>query len=1001
MTSISKVEQKSNLTDKLNNNTSASSTGATENKSSAAIFEANKEVSEKKRKLTPEEESYIRANGLDPDNLSQTELTTCLNEYYNKKNKGNTVAQPQETTAQAESTTQNIENDGVQTTKQSNTPVAEKKDVTGYTVSINLQNDNMKKFLIEDNQIFDCNLDLDNLDFADVPEEEKQNLLVKSLAKYQLSQDAWKKMTPEEQAKFIEDTCGQASWEYFSEEMRESHISSNLGDKVFSELKPEEQASAISSVEAQLAETIPSWGKMTANDKIELARAFMGAGNLTYLRYNNVNPTDTFAEQIEKVIPIVIERRESKEYQDKALHDFDNAVLKFVNKTDGGSRGELSMIGNGDEVDACRYNYLKAKIAENNGDTGCLNDFEKNMYETYKVLEEKLPNHDLKVLGTYSQEKPNSTFVKMKNNDLYKDALAEASYRKKDDPSVDPENEAAKVYLKARMESLYRKGEDGKFYDKKTGKELSKSELKESYKSEFENLLNNCNIPQEKFKLLHVAYQLGQEASEYKNLSEFKDSSSAAVSMAAASMSKDAGYQENVANELAEKSDPKKKDYEQFVPIASHLIGKPNIFGEMKREELAPILIKSNNREVDEAYFEAIKDKTYTPDEQNEIGKVIYENKDGDYNIKTRVHFAENIGRLDESIQCEQVDVANSTGVAEVINGVATGLPKIHKDHQTYAAKSTMQASEKLDKKDAVMVQTTLANQVEHCDKDNQLDIHKTILTSQYEEVLQHATNNTSKYDESVQSEALKVSINTGNQKAIEAAAKVANEISLNKAATKSDNSDITNSSQIQKAIQDTEIKYQKNITLKVADTFANNNLDPGNVDVTGMTVEQKREYYIKEFENASIQKQYSMLSRLPISMKKDVYSKMAMYCPNMLKSIAGKYGADILTLAGSLPLDVIIIVAKAMLTSSGSARVDGAKFILKNDYFSQIIEKQAQEIVYGSNSSSNEEKEAVQKEQYATSPQLNDKFIKNTFASTFNDVNYKKVYKDLPPLRG
>ena len=69
-----------------------------------------------------------------------------------------------------------------------------------------------------------------------------------------------------------------------------------------------------------------------------------------------------------------------------------------------------------------------------------------------------------------------------------------------------------------------------------------------------------------------------------------------------------------------------------------------------------------------------------------------------------------------------------------------------------------------------IRAQSALANDVQNCDVENQLEIHSTIMNnSKYDEVLELASSNIHNYDPSVQSDAIRVTYATGNQAAISA----------------------------------------------------------------------------------------------------------------------------------------------------------------------------------------------------------------------------------------
>ena len=328
----------------------------------------------------------------------------------------------------------------------------------------------------------------------------------------------------------------------------------------------------------------------------------------------------------------------------------------------------------------------------------------------------------------------------------------------------------------------------------------------------------------------------------------------------------------------------------------------------------------------------------------------------------------------------------------------------IAKEAEVQFFNNGFEASKALPKEDIADSQKGWADVIPYMQASNQLDAHKIIMTSDFDEVLEYATKNIVNYDSSVQAEALQMSIDTGNTKAIEAAASVANEVAANEAAAGSSNSGVQNNANIQQVIASTEATYTKQIIAAVTESIIENNLDASNPDVANMSAEERRQYYSDKFN--SVKDLSAFIDRLPDATKKEAYIKIAMYCPNLLKTIAASHGSAILKIPG-LPLQVINIVAIAMLNAGGEAKKEGARFILKSNFFSANIEKVARETLYGEEkpeqtAQSGREDSPAAEQMYATMPQIiSNRFMKSAFASNFNDINYRKFYKDMPPIKG
>lgn len=75
-----------------------------------------------------------------------------------------------------------------------------------------------------------------------------------------------------------------------------------------------------------------------------------------------------------------------------------------------------------------------------------------------------------------------------------------------------------------------------------------------------------------------------------------------------------------------------------------------------------------------------------------------------------------------------------------------------------------------IEKDLAISLQSDLADQIQDCDQTNQLAMHESIMQSEYSEVREHAAGNIHNYHESVQADAYRATIATGDEHAIDAA---------------------------------------------------------------------------------------------------------------------------------------------------------------------------------------------------------------------------------------
>ena len=995
------------------NPTSSQTVTTSSNTPNSVVNDPKKEP---KKKLTPEEEAYIISKGLDPNNLSSVELAECLNDFYSAKNTPAEDGQSQSAPVNTQTATSPVSSEQTPATSstetaQQHTAVSDKTTtaVQTQTKSTEIKSDfksaafNQFSTYDPEGKVLDCDFEIEGV----LTKEEQAGYFVKSLAKYEYAKSKWDSMTTEEQDAYIASLGHERSHyiidgENVDEAFMLANILPKLGAKEWENLTPEEQAARVNGVEAKLAEEIPSWGKLQPQDKIILTRAF-NVGAYSDLRQESLESGASFNEQLESVISKVIERRESLSDKFKQIKELDNNVLDYLKQTEGFTGDDLSMYKNGEETDIARFNYLNDKIQKNNGDISCLNETELQLYNDYKSLKDK--GWDLH-LGKYSQDKENSTFKKMSKDatfqEVYKGYISNNLVTLADEKEVYKEaaTEAVYAYVKKDLGITIK---DGKFYDVISGRELSREDVAKIGTAKFKEWLENCDAFYEKKLLFDVAYKLQEEYPEIGDIAKMYDYASAKTKAIAAGESKDAERELDVVLEMKEFKHPDHPQSLEIGKVAAHVLSRPDILGELQKTTIAKELLQIGSPEVGEAYFQASEKGTYSADEQSEVGTAVFENKDSEYSEATQVQFASNTHRMAKSIRRDMHDKANATGN---VNVMKAGIDNIHKhdaDDQSYLFESSHAASAKMAKEDAIYLETALADQVPLLHADNQLHAHETLMTSQYDEVLEYVTKNIVNYDSSVQAEALQMSIDTGNTKAIEAAASVASEIAANAEATNSSSS-IQSAPALQQVIAQIEAKYNQQVVNAIVEAVIENNVDASNPDVANMSPEERRQYYSDKFNN--VKDLSAFIDRLPDSTKKEAYIKIAMYCPNLLKTIAATHGSAILKIPG-LPLQVINIVAIAMLNSGGEAKKEGAKFILKTNFFSANIEKVARETLYGEEkpeqtAQSGSEDSTATEQMYATMPQIiSNRFMKSAFASNFNDINYRKFYKDMPPIKG
>ncbi len=202
-------------------------------------------------------------------------------------------------------------------------------------------------------------------------------------------------------------------------------------------------------------------------------------------------------------------------------------------------------------------------------------------------------------------------------------------------------------------------------------------------------------------------------------------------------------------------------------------------------------------------------------------------------------------------------------------NNLVAGL---HKDEQQTAFRGTHQNINKWFTGDeAIKYSKSLANQIQYCDKDNQLAMHNEIMTSKYSEVQEHAAGNIKNYDSSVQAKAIDAVYQTGNQKAID---KAVSNMSLYK-------SDDVKSQELGRTLGEHSISSEKDLK----ERFLGGKLTLQ--EISQLPPSQRREYFVEMYRKATPAQKLQWLSKMPDgTQKKTVYTFIALYDSNLLNSM-------------------------------------------------------------------------------------------------------------------
>lgn len=243
---------------------------------------------------------------------------------------------------------------------------------------------------------------------------------------------------------------------------------------------------------------------------------------------------------------------------------------------------------------------------------------------------------------------------------------------------------------------------------------------------------------------------------------------------------------------------------------------------------------------------------------------------------KNGIYITENGFNLAESNQAYAVNAATDKW-RETAKHVAESkdlISKYAKSAQTDIFKGTHKALNKwFDEQEAIKYSNSLSDQIKYCDKDNQLDMHKEMMTSKYSEVIEHTAGNIKDYDVSIQAEAFDSVVSTGNTAAI----KTAYENLATSPYVVQEDANLGGIVETSLKISDSDELLQK---IKSGEALTREEYD-------SLTDLQKQEYKAAYFKSLSPAKQIELVTKISdVTTKKSVFKKIAQQNPSLLKEI-------------------------------------------------------------------------------------------------------------------
>lgn len=263
-------------------------------------------------------------------------------------------------------------------------------------------------------------------------------------------------------------------------------------------------------------------------------------------------------------------------------------------------------------------------------------------------------------------------------------------------------------------------------------------------------------------------------------------------------------------------------------------------------------------------------------------------------------------------------------------------VTRMAKENQTAAFKVMKSNIEELydNDKEAIEQLNTLSDQISKSHKDNQLDMHNEIMQSKYSAVQEHAAANIKDYDPSVQSKAIDTVYETKNEKAIKAV--------------------VDNLEKMPPDVQKTEVtrligELALNNAISMSDLDAK--IFSGNLtvrDLSKLSASQRREYFVKMFDEASPAKKLDMLRNIVASSigihKKTIYTIIARFSAPLLKVMV-EDGMGKTMIEAGIPLDAVNKIINIMKTSTSNKVIQQRKELEKDSSFTKYFDNQDDKI--------------------------------------------------------
>lgn len=390
-----------------------------------------------------------------------------------------------------------------------------------------------------------------------------------------------------------------------------------------------------------------------------------------------------------------------------------------------------------------------------------------------------------------------------------------------------------------------------------------------------------------------------------------------------------------------------------------------------KETEELKLIVEAQNKiaETDSKRAESLKINTINNASEGQMGVTLNEAYSGDKSLnvqranKNRVFTYEN-----PETQKLAIENIKKNSDEKIIAEAAAEADKLHKDYQveglktlTKGSKLATEAANKSEvvtrmskqnqteafkvmksnieelydnDEEAIEQLNTLSDQISKSHKDNQLDMHNEIMQSKYSAVQEHAAANIKDYDPSVQSKAIDTVYETQNEKAIKTV--------------------VDNLEKMPPDVQKTEVTRligELALNNAISNSELTVNILGGNLtarDLSKLSASQRREYFVKMFDEASPSKKLDMLRNIAASSigihKKTIYTIIARFSAPLLKAMV-EDGMGKTMIEAGIPLDAVNKIINIMKTSTSNKVIQQRKELEKDSSFTKYFDNQDDKI--------------------------------------------------------